>query len=195
MIEEIAKLVEETCRMESNLEGYGAWSHHIAIVVKNAKKLARMLKADEEIVVISALLHDYASVLNRDWQTEHHVHGAKLARVILQQYSYPEDKIEKVVHCILTHWATEKLPRETLESEIVASADAMTHIQNAYELLHYAYAVRRMEIDEGAAWVLTKVRRSWKKLVPEAKKLVLEKYNAAEKMLDLPKTDKSLNKK
>jgi uncharacterized protein len=75
IIEEIRVLVENACKKETNYFGYGVWAHHILPVVIHAKILARKLHADEEIVEIAALLHDYASVKNRAWIPEHHIHG------------------------------------------------------------------------------------------------------------------------
>jgi len=35
-----------------------------------------------------------------------------------------------------------------------------------------------MGIDEGTRWVLNKLERSWNKLIPEAKEIIREKYDA-----------------
>jgi len=52
--------------------------------VKWAKTLARKLNADEEIVEIAALLHDYASIVNINNYSDHHIRGAELAEEILK---------------------------------------------------------------------------------------------------------------
>ena len=70
------------------------------------------------------------------------------------------------------------VPRNTLEAEVVASADAMAHFTSVASLLHFAFAKRGLSVEEGSAWVLAKLARSWEKLRPEAQELVREKYDA-----------------
>jgi putative nucleotidyltransferase with HDIG domain len=181
--EEISKLVEEACRKESNSFGYGAWSHHIASVAKYARILAKKLGADVEICELAAYLHDYASVYNKDWYPEHHLYGATLAGDVLESYGYPQERVEMVKYCIVAHRASKDIKRETLEAEIIASADAMAHFDNVDSLLYLAYTKHKMGIDEGAAWVLAKLERSWDKMMPEAKNLIREKYEAIRKSL------------
>jgi hypothetical protein len=40
-----------------------------------------------------------------------------------------------------------------------------------------------MTIEEGKDWVRNKLERSWKKLIPEAKEIVLPKYEAVKLLL------------
>jgi len=192
MIEEIRKLVKEACEDKKNEYGYGAWTYHISSVVKYAKLLARKLDADKEIVEIGALLHDYASVLNRDWYPEHHVHSARLAEEILKKHNYPEEKIEKVKHCIYAHRASKNIPRETTEAEIIASADGMAHFDNVSSLLQLAFVTHGKGIDEGTKYVLDKLERDWKKLMPEAKEIIKDKYEAIKLALKINEVDNNL---
>ena len=178
MIEEIEKIVENACKKKENVFGYGAWIYHISSVIKYSKLLAKKLNADTEIVVISALLHDYTSVLGKGDFKEHHITGAKEAEKLLKKFNYPKEKIEKVKHCILTHRGSTNLKRETIEAEIVASADAMAHFDNVAPLFHMVYAERKMEIDKGKEWLMAKFKRSWNKLLPEARDMVKDKYEA-----------------
>jgi hypothetical protein len=63
MIRELYNLVEETCKKETNIFGYEIWKYHIINVIEYSIALAKKLGANKEIVEISALLHDYASVI------------------------------------------------------------------------------------------------------------------------------------
>ena len=65
MIAEIASIVEKACAQETNIFGYGIWTHHITQVVQNGNRLARLFGADIEIVEPAALLHDYASIIDQ----------------------------------------------------------------------------------------------------------------------------------
>ena len=58
IIKVIEKEVEEKCKSENNIFGYGIWTHHILSVVKYSKMLAEKIGADVEVVEIAALLHD-----------------------------------------------------------------------------------------------------------------------------------------
>lgn len=177
IIQAIADLVEDACKSDSNIFGYGIWSHHIIYVVKYAKLLAEKLSADMEVVEIAALLHDYAGIKDSSMAEEHHIHGAIEAERILSQFGYPGEKIEKVKECILSHRGSVPLERITPEAECIASADAMSHIFQVPSLLYFAYVRQSMSIDEGKRWVLNKIDRSMKKLCPEARKIVNEYYS------------------
>jgi len=176
MIKEIYKLVEEAARKESNHFGVGAWTHHILSVVKYGKLLAEKLDADAEVVELAALLHDYSGIVDFKYYKEHHIHSARMAREVLEGFNYNEEKIKAVEHCILTHRGSVEYKRESLEAEIVASADALAHFDNFHSLLHLAFVEHRMNIDEGTSWALAKLERSWGKLMPEAKEIIEDKY-------------------
>jgi HD superfamily phosphodiesterase len=182
LISNIETIVEKACRSKKNTFGYSAWTHHIAKVVTFSKQLADMMHADSEVVELAALLHDYASIINKDFYQDHHVHGAHLAQQLLEKYNYPQEKIEQIEHCILSHRASKNIKRETIEAEIIASADAMAHFTNIPSLFSLAYTVKGLETEEGKVFVMEKLERSWKKLLPEAKEIIKPQYRAA-KML------------
>ncbi|HUW24000.1 MAG TPA: HD domain-containing protein [Patescibacteria group bacterium] len=183
IIKELTRLVESACREPANSSGYGAWSYHIVPVVKYAKLLAKKLKADMEVVEIAGLLHDYASILNKDWYPDHHFRSAQLAEELLKKYHLPPQKIKAIKHCILSHRASKRMAGKTLESAIIASADSIAHFDNVDSLLYLAYVQHKMGIDQGKKWVLAKLERSWQKLIPEGKKLVEKKYQSIKEAL------------
>lgn len=75
------------------------------------------------------------------------------------------------------------MKRETVEAEILASADAMAHFDNIPSLLFLAYSVKKMSVNEGKTFVLEKLNRSFAKMMPVAKKMVKIKYDYAGEML------------
>lgn len=179
MIDTIAELVEAACARESNVFGYSIWTHHITKVAAKARKLASLFGADPEIVEVAALLHDYASVKDQALYAEHHIHGPREAEKVLQALGYPLEKIEAVKHCIATHRGSVPVMRETPEALCLANADAATHIEQVAALLYLAYVHKGMGVDEGAAWVLAKLQRSWQKLHPLIQTQMLGQYKAA----------------
>lgn len=179
MIQEIANIVEDACKQETNYFGYGAWTHHILHVVKYAKLMAEKLNADQEIVEIAALLHDYASVKDYNLYEEHHVHGAELAEQILIKYDYPQDRIKQVKHCILSHRGSKIAQKITKEAICVADADSMAHFDSISSLFYLAFFSHKMNIDQADNWLAGKLERSWNKLSPEAKEIIKDKYKAS----------------
>jgi len=183
MIKEIADTVEKACKNEANYFGYGAWTHHILPVVKYAKLMAKKLGANKEIVEIAALLHDYASVKDRKLYKEHHVHGARLAEMILEKYNYPEQRIKEVKHCILSHRGSKITKKLTIEALCVADADSMAHFDSISSLFYLAFFSHKMDIDEANDWIAEKLERSWKKLSPTAKEIIRDKREASKLLL------------
>jgi len=181
IIDQVEKIVCTTCAKDSNEFKYALETHFVP-VVENAKILAEKLGADLEIVTLAAWLHDYASVYDAKLMPEHHLHGPKLAQEILEKLNYPQDKIDQVKHCIEAHRGSQGIKRQSLEAECVASSDAMSHITNFPALLILAWKVHNMDYQEGIDWALAKMERSWNKLIPEAKELVKEKYEAIKKV-------------
>lgn len=181
IIEQVEKIVRDTCAKETNKFRY-ALETHFAPVVVNAKILAQKLGVDLEIVTLAAWLHDYASVYDAKLMEDHHIHSPKLAQEILSKLNYPQEKIDRVKHCIEAHRGSQGIKRQTIEAECVASADAMAHITEFPALLILAWKVHNMDYQKGIDWALSKMERSWNKLIPEAKELVSEQYEAIKKI-------------
>jgi HD superfamily phosphodiesterase len=181
IIDQVEKIVRDTCAKETNKFTYALETHFVPVVT-NAKMLAQKLGADMEIVTIAAWLHDYASVYDADLMEEHHLHGPKLAQEILEKLNYPQARIDRVKHCIEAHRGSQKIPRQTLEAECVASADAMAQITQFPAILILAWKVHKMDYQPGIDWALAKMERGWGKLIPEAKELVKDQYEAIKKV-------------
>lgn len=181
--EEIKKLVEEECKKDSNIFGYEIWSYHILSMLEYTKILTKKLDADQEIVEIASLLHDYASIKYGDKYGGHHVLSAKEAEKILKGFNYPQEKIEKIKHCIYAHRGSKLIKRETAEAECVASADAMAHFDTIASLLYFVFVRLGMNVDEGKKYVIRKLERSWSKLIPQAKEIIKDKYEASKLIL------------
>jgi len=178
VITEIARIVEEACAQETNLFGYGIWTHHITQVVKHGKRLAPLFKADPEIVELAALLHDYASVKDKSLYQDHHTRGPREAELLLQRFGYPLSRIEAIKHCIEAHRASAPSERQSAEAECLANADAVAHIENVPSLLHLAFVQHKLGINDGTQWVRAKLERSWKKLSPSVQEIMRGRFEA-----------------
>jgi uncharacterized protein len=184
IIKRIEQLVEEACRSDSNVFGYGIWTHHIKSVAEKAKELAIKFNADPEIVEIAALLHDYSGIKDYSLHKEHHSQSAIMAGEILQELNYPKQKIKTVQHCIENHRGSIPGRRNTPEAECLVNADAIAHIENIPSLLYLTFVQFKMNIDEGSVWVRQKIERSYKKLNPILQEEIQNKYEAALNLLN-----------
>lgn len=176
IIEKVEAYVIETCNEPTNVFGIGAWSHHIKSVVENAIMLAHEYEADVEVVTLASLLHDIASVTNKDYVEEHHVYGAQIAEQVLLKLGYNDQhKLELIKKCILNHRGSVLKDKTTIEEICVADADAIAHFDNVPSLFSMVYREKNMPIDEGAAFIKSKLMRSYQKLSENSKKIYAQK--------------------
>ena len=184
MIKELEKIVKEACKKETNYFGYGIWKHHIVKVVKYGSLMAKKVGANEEIIKISALLHDYASIIDYNLYKDHHIHSANEAEKLLKGLNYPQNKINLVKECIISHRGSKPKIKKSKEALCLADADGMTHFDSIGSLYHLAFFSHKMNIDEANSWLIGKLERSWNKLSPEAKGIVKKKYQAYKLILN-----------
>lgn len=184
IIEQMTKEVESRCHRPENIYGVGIWSHHIVAVVEYSKKLAEHYDADIEIVTLSAILHDIASITKADYAEEHHIIGGAIAEELLGTFNYPQEKIDHIKRCILNHRGSKIVDKQSIEEVCVADADALSHFENVPSLFSLVYKEKQMSIDEGAEFIKNKLERSFSKLSSETKKLYQEKYKAVMSIFD-----------
>lgn len=183
LISKIECLVKNACYQKENIFGCNIWEYHILPVVKYSKVLADRFCIDKECAILSAYLHDYASVLDKKYYEEHHWYGAKFAEEILHRENYPKQKIDIIKTAILNHRGSIDYTEQSLEIKCLASADAMAHITEIPSLLYLAYRQKNMDIQTGSQWVYKKINRSWDKLCEEAKIIIRDEYQAGIKVL------------
>lgn len=178
IIEYLRNEVQRRCELPANRFGIGCYDH-IEAVVKNAALLAESCGADVEVVTIAAWLHDIASVTDYSLYAQHHVHGAEMAREMLEPFGYDEGKLALVQACIRNHRGSVQREKCTPEEVCVADADAVAHIDSIPSLLYLAFVEKGMSLPEGKAFVRGKLERSYRKLSPAAAVFYAEKYRRA----------------
>ena len=182
---ELYKLVQEKCKNYDKHFGHtDVWRYHIKLVVDNAMFLATKYGADMEIVELSALLHDIASLEDLEKYGEtHHIVGSQMAEEILAKYGYPKDRIERVKGCILNHRASAPAQKAMIEEICVADADALAHIQAVAELLMWR-AYLGESVEEGCAFVKHKISKSYNKMSQQSQELYKDKFSATMQLFD-----------
>lgn len=100
---------------------------HVERVVRLADRLAREVGADREIVSAAALLHDAAGAHPESGEArqDHEHDSADVARRVLQQEGWPEERIRAVEHCIRAHRFRGQERPATLEAQVLFDADKL----------------------------------------------------------------------
>ena len=106
-----------------------------------------------------------------------------MAKEILENENFEKEKNKKIEEAIISHRGSIKTKRNSLEAQILASADAMSHITELADMFYLVYGVHKFKTKEGAEWLMAKLERSWNKIIPEGKKMVMDDYNIAIKVL------------
>lgn len=182
IIEKVRQFVEDECNKPTSKYGHEPYEYHFVTTVKYAKQLAQEFGADEEIVEISAWIHDIGSIMvGRD---DHHITGAKIAEEKLREFGYPEEKVQLVKNCVLHHRGSQKMELETLEEQIVAEADALSNFDNISGIFKAAFVIENKNQGEAKESILKKMEGKWNQLKFEkSKEIIRPKYEAIQLLL------------
>lgn len=114
---------------------------HILRVARLAVRLARSEQADEEVVLLAALLHDVPSELSAATRGSHHLAAAEFARQYLTMHEMAPNRIENVVHCIEAHrFRDQSIQPQTSEAKCLYDADKLDSIGAIGVARAFAYA-------------------------------------------------------
>ena len=100
---------------------------HVERVVRMAERLAREVGADQEVVRAASLLHDAAGAHPQtgEGRHDHEQDSAAVARRVLTDEGWPEERICAVEHCIRAHRFRGKERPQTLEAQVLFDADKL----------------------------------------------------------------------
>lgn len=178
IIKKIREFARTECLKPTSKYGSGPFTDHFTPMVKYAKKLAKEYKADVEIVELAGWLHDMGSIIYG--RENHHLTGAKIAEKKLKELGYPEEKIEKVKACILTHRGSQKLKPKTIEAQILIEADTLSAFNDLAGLFQCAYAYEKLARKDAEKSVRQKLINKWRQLkFKKSKEIIKPKYKAA----------------
>ncbi len=155
--------------------------NHVKIVVKEALWLCNFYpKADKEIVEISAWFHDVGHIIfgGNYYKEEfvksesHEIRGFKIAKEYLTDLKFPKEKIERIIHCIISHRTSKPPSPETIEAKIVASADNLAHFIKFDFLagkLGVEKALKKINRDINIEFMLPEAKKKAERLLIEIK--------------------------
>jgi len=125
----LIKKIESEVKKYFNKENSHAWDHTHR-VLNNAIYIAKKERANLDIVIISALLHDIMRWKEKEFKGKlcHAELGAKEAKKILNKYDFSQDFIVAVVHCIKSHRGRNNIAPKTIEAKVLFDADKLDSI-------------------------------------------------------------------
>lgn len=100
--------------------------YHIMRVYKNAKVIGRHERANMDILLPAALLHDlvvYPKGSSKSSRSSDE--SADMAKKILERYSFSQDQINQICYCIREHSYSKGLIPASLEGRILQDADRL----------------------------------------------------------------------
>jgi len=181
-VQKIRQMVSEKAKKGDEFSEF-FFTYHVSVVVKYALALARKLGADREVVEIAAWLHD--STIGTHGNKEHNITGAQEAERLMRKLGYPENKIKMVAHAIISHRCKKGYFPRTLEAKILATADAVAHL-DTFMFLPWIAKRNGLGVKETFEWIAEKFDRDWEKKIffPQTKKSVRGKFQTRKKLLD-----------
>jgi len=178
IVQKIRDFVESECKKPTSKYGYEPFIFHFIPTAKYAEELADELKADKEIVLLAAWLHDIGSIV--DGRGEHHIAGAKIAEEKLKEFNYPNEKIELIKKCILNHRGSRQDSKGSLEEKIIAEADVISAFDSIDGLFKAAFVYEGKTQDEARRSVRQKLENKWNQLhLEKSRRLIRPKFEAA----------------
>ncbi len=117
-------------KMMASDRGGHSWDH-VERVLKLCRGIGIEEGADLEVLELAAILHDIGRRAEKEsgGRICHAGVGGKEAGKILTTYSYPEETIERVVHCIEAHrFRNNRVKPESLEAKVLFDADKLDSI-------------------------------------------------------------------
>jgi putative nucleotidyltransferase with HDIG domain len=124
---EIIKIAEEfAIPYYDKYENYpDFWSGHVCLVRKYCQELAEIEGGDKEILDIAAILHDIGKYKDKE---NHHIIGVEMTKEFLKDISFPDNKKELILRCILKHrtkYSNTNNNNNNINVKIIQSADAL----------------------------------------------------------------------
>jgi uncharacterized protein len=125
-LEEIKEIVKKELY---DVNSCHEWEHSER-VCNLAIHIGKKEEADLEILALASILHDIGRKEEEKskGRIDHAIKGSEMAREILEDHGFNEEKIEKICHCIETHRSRANKVPESLEAKILYDADKLDSI-------------------------------------------------------------------
>ena len=164
-IESVRKKVKELYDSKNpNRDEWADWlyANHVLVVADYAKKLAKTYNTDIDLSEASALLHDCADSVMSRFAGGHDSKSAEIANNILLECGYSEAEADLVVNDALKfHSCRNGQKPKTEVGKVLATADALAHLDTDYYLLSMPKVIKRDGKDKACDWFSKKIDRDF----------------------------------
>ena len=176
LVDDIKKeVMKEIQKYQSEADDhYDFWNEHIKYVYEEAVNLAKIYKANVEIVELGALLHDIALIKKTGTRDNHHINGAIIGAKILDKFNCPSDIKSKVLGCVEHHRSSKNATN--IEEICVCDADILAHFDNIPMLFNSAFNRHNLNLVDAREWVKNECKKDYNDLSIETKKIFKDRY-------------------
>lgn len=176
IVDLVEKYIRERIEEYKNTseDHYDFWNEHIKYVYEESIKLAKEYEADLEIVSLGALLHDIALINKVGDRKDHHINGEVIAKEVLINFNYDDNKMNRVLKCVLHHRSSKNA--ESIEELCVADADILAHFDNVPMLFNSAYVRNNVSINDINEWMKIALEKDYNDLSDRTKEKFKDKY-------------------
>lgn len=160
-----SKVAELYEKRDPNREGWADWlyENHIFVVAKNAERLSKKYGADSELTVAASLLHDVADAVMTREDLRHEKKSEEMAEDLLRGCGFSEEEINIAVHdAIKNHGCKNGCFPKTLEGKVMATADALAHLQTGFYDHALVFLQKNDSIADICDWALPKIERDYR---------------------------------
>jgi uncharacterized protein len=179
ILEEIHNFVKSESIKSGLDKEIDVFDYHIKNVVKFSEILAEKYSANKFVVMVAAYLHDIIFIQTLDHK-DHEITGSIFAREYLSKFNISQGEIDLIYLCILNHRGSKNQVKDSIEEKIVASADAMDHIDRCLMLFYLNPISNTKSFTNAFKFIQGKIKRGWEKIeLEEAKEIIRPKYDAA----------------
>lgn len=161
-VENLKQSVIEASAAENFIHHRWFVKYHLEIVEQIAMELCdRYAQADRLLVKLMVWLHDYEKIVDFDNQYNTELAATK---ELMSRHGFDEETISYVADQINVYNAKVDLPSAPIETQIVSSADAASHLVGPFVTLYW-YENTHKSIEELQADNLHKLTKDWEKKI------------------------------
>ena len=178
----VYKLVEESYKKSESPFAQWMWQNHVPVVTQYAKKLSKKLKANLDLAIAGALLHDFGDAFIHRHSNNHANVSKTESTKILKHAGYSDKEITEVLESIIApHSCKDGFLPKTLEGKVLATADALAHLNTDFYIqFSWMHLPENKTYDEFLEWVVNKLDRDFNEKIffEEVKTDVKSRYQA-----------------
>jgi HD superfamily phosphodiesterase len=140
---------------------------HVFKVADKAKELAERFNANTELAVAAGMLHDIADAVMSREDPRHEQESMTIARSFLRATGFNDEEIRIVVDDAMKYHSCRGIDApQTLEGKVMATADALVHLQtDFYDFAVNNFTVRGETNADISEWGLEKTDRDFNKKI------------------------------